>query len=68
MTLGGWIIMLLSTGGVTSLFFWCLWKVLAVPGETEKIHGFEFETPDEHASARHDSDEPPPSIEGVPKN
>lgn len=50
MTPGGWIIMLVSTGGVTALFLWCLWKVFTLPDETEKIHGFEFETPDEKIS------------------
>lgn len=47
MTIGGWIIMLLSVGGVTLLFAWCLYKVLSTPGETKKVHGFEIETPDE---------------------
>jgi len=49
MTFGGWINMLLSVGSVTVLFGWCVWKVLRTPEETEKIHGFEFETPDEKA-------------------
>lgn len=47
MTLGGWIIMLVSTLGVTSLFLWCLYMVLTLPEETDKVHGFEMETPDE---------------------
>lgn len=47
MTLGGWLIMLVSVGSVTILFIWCIWKVLTTPGETEHMHGFEFETPDE---------------------
>lgn len=46
MTLGGWIIMLVSVGSVTSLFSWCILKVLTTPEEEEKIHGFEIETPD----------------------
>jgi hypothetical protein len=50
MTTGGWIIMLLSVGAVTVLFLWCIWRVLRTPGETEKLHGFEFETPDEKAA------------------
>jgi hypothetical protein len=49
MNIGGWIIMLLSVGTVSLLFGWCIWKVLTTPGETEHIHGFEFETPDEKA-------------------
>ncbi len=59
MTLGGWIIMLLSTGSVTALFLWCLWKVLTTPGETEKLHGFEFETPDEKESTTPEKDDQP---------
>jgi heme/copper-type cytochrome/quinol oxidase subunit 2 len=47
MTTSGWIIMILSVGIVTVLFVWCIWKVLTTPGEEEKMHGFEFETPDE---------------------
>ncbi len=46
MTIGGWIIMILSVGSVTSLFVWCIYKVLSAEGEEEKIHGFEVETPD----------------------
>ena len=47
MTLGGWIVMLLSVISVTVVFLWCLWKVLTTPDESEKLHGFSFETPDE---------------------
>ena len=47
MTVGGWTIMLLSVGSVTGLFVWCIFKVLTTPGETERMHGVEFETPDE---------------------
>ena len=39
--------MLLSVGTVSVLFTWCVYKVLTTPGETERIHGFEQETPDE---------------------
>ena len=46
MTLGGIIIMTLSVGSVASLFVWCIWKVLTTEGEDEKVHGFEFDTPD----------------------
>jgi hypothetical protein len=47
MTAGGWIIMLISVGSVTGLFLWCIFKVLNTPGETKRMHGVEFETPDE---------------------
>ena len=46
MTLGGWIIMLISVSSVTSLFCWCIYKVLSTQEEEEKIHGFEIEAPD----------------------
>lgn len=46
MTIGGWIIMLVSTLSVTSLFGWCLWKVLTTEDESERLHGFEIDTPD----------------------
>lgn len=58
MTTGGWIIMLLSTGAVTTLFLWCLWRVLTLPDETDKIHGFEFETPDESTTGRPKESDP----------
>jgi hypothetical protein len=47
MTPSGWTVMVLSVGSVTLLFLWCVWKVLTTPDETEKLHGFSFETPDE---------------------
>jgi hypothetical protein len=47
MTVGGWIVMLVSVISVTVVFIWCLWKVLTTPDESEKLHGFSVETPDE---------------------
>lgn len=47
MTTGGWLIMTVSVTAVTLLFVWCIVKVMRSPGEEEKMHGFEFETPDE---------------------
>jgi hypothetical protein len=52
MSLGGWIIMTLSVGSVSTLFAWCIYKVLVTPGESERLHGFEIETPDEAAERR----------------
>lgn len=49
MTAGGWVVLGMSVGVVVALFLWCVWKVLTTPGETERMHGFEFETPDEKA-------------------
>ena len=54
MTPGGWITMLLSVGTVVTLFAWCVRKVLTTPDEPEKVHGFEFETPDEKAENKPD--------------
>jgi heme/copper-type cytochrome/quinol oxidase subunit 2 len=51
MTPGGWFVMLFSVGTVTGVFLWCLWKVLRTPDETEKLHGFSFETPDEKSDS-----------------
>ena len=41
MTLGGWIMMILSVGTVVGLFCWCLWRVLAgsTPDTSEHLHG-----------------------------
>lgn len=47
MTLGGWIVLVLSVGSVCTLFGWCIHKVMTTPGETEHMHGFEGKTPDE---------------------
>ena len=49
MTTLGWLIMLISVGSVTILLAWCVYKVLTLPEETEHIHGFEQETPDEES-------------------
>ncbi len=49
MTIGGWIIMLVSTLSVTFLFVWCIRKVLATGEEDGEVHGFEIETPDQDA-------------------
>ncbi len=49
MTGGGWIDLILSVGSVVTLFAWCIYKVVTTPEEPDKLHGFEFETPDEKA-------------------
>ncbi|GAB4270395.1 MAG: hypothetical protein Tsb0018_02540 [Opitutales bacterium] len=46
--------MLISVSTVTLLFAWCIYKVLSIPGETEHMHGFEMETPDEKAQKKAD--------------
>ncbi len=38
--------MVLSVGGVTTLFLWCIYKVVTTRPESGDVHGFEFETPD----------------------
>lgn len=48
MNLGGWILMILAVGGVTSIFAWCLTKVLRTPGATEHLHSqMEIDTRDQ---------------------
>ncbi|MEX1117658.1 MAG: hypothetical protein WEB60_02585 [Terrimicrobiaceae bacterium] len=47
MTPGGWIVLVISVGSVTSLFLWCLWLVFTAPEEPERLHGFDTHTPDE---------------------
>jgi hypothetical protein len=46
MTPAGWLTMILSVGFVTGLFSWCIFKVVTTKDEADKVHGFEFETPD----------------------
>jgi hypothetical protein len=47
MTPGGWVLMLAAVGGVTAFLSWCIWKVLATPGESEHVHSpADIETPD----------------------
>jgi len=47
MNTGGWIILIVSVSTVSALFAWCIYKVLTLPGESEKMHGFEIGTGDE---------------------
>jgi hypothetical protein len=47
MTVGGWIVMLLSVGGVTALLGWCVYKVVTTPGSAERLHSqADIEPPD----------------------
>lgn len=39
MTTSGWIIMLLSVGGTSGFFVWCIARVLRPPDKTGKLHG-----------------------------
>lgn len=47
MTTTGAIIMIISVGTSTLLFAWCIWKVLSTPGESEHIHGYGGDLPEE---------------------
>lgn len=48
MTLGGWITMLLSVGSVTTLFAWCIYRILKAPAASGQLHGLEdIDTRDE---------------------
>ena len=57
MTLGGWIIMIISVGTVTGLFVWSISRVLRKQPDPESMHGFEIETPDQVTGR--DPDGPP---------
>jgi len=47
MTLGGWIVMLISVGTISSLFAYCIYQVLTEKQpEEHHHHGFESKTPD----------------------
>lgn len=47
MTAGGWIVMLLSVGGVTALLGWCVYKVISTPESAEHLHSqADIKTPD----------------------
>jgi hypothetical protein len=35
----GWVVMIVSVGGTTFFFGWCLWRVLAKPEQTGRMHG-----------------------------
>ena len=39
MSLGGWIAMLLSVGGTTGFFLWCIRRVIGPPDRTDKMGG-----------------------------
>lgn len=47
MTSGGWIILIMSIGTVSILFFWCIFKLLSIPKETKHLHDLEPKTPKE---------------------
>ncbi len=38
MTASGWVMMVLTVGGMTGLLAWCIYKVLATPGSSEHLH------------------------------
>ena len=48
LTTGGWTIMLLSVGGVTTLFIWCIFRVLFHKPKppAEHLHGLNIDTRD----------------------
>ena len=47
MTVGGWILMVMSVGGAVSFLTWCLVKLFSTPGSSEHIHSqADIETPD----------------------
>ncbi len=38
MTTGGWINLILSIGFVTTLFLWCIWRILTAPKSGQLAH------------------------------
>jgi hypothetical protein len=40
MTAGGWIVLILSVGSVSSLFLWCLYRVI-FRAPPERLHGID---------------------------
>jgi multisubunit Na+/H+ antiporter MnhF subunit len=41
MTPGGWITLILSVGFVTSLFLWCIARILTGKQSIDRLHGLE---------------------------
>jgi hypothetical protein len=49
MTIGGWITLIISVGFVTSLFTWCIFRVLFAKPPLDRLHGLEdIDTRDQH--------------------
>lgn len=48
MTPDGWTFLIVSVGFVSLAFTWCVIRVLRTPDETERLHGLELDTPDQH--------------------
>lgn len=38
MTAAGWLMLVVSCGGVTALTVWCFWKVLTLPHPSDELH------------------------------
>lgn len=38
MTTGGWLVMVLAVGGITSLLGWCIYMVISTPEAPEHLH------------------------------
>lgn len=45
---GGWLVMVLSVGGMTLFFLACVRKVLTTPEAAEHLHSQREPTPDEN--------------------
>jgi len=49
LSVGGWILMLLSVTIVTSMLIWCIYKVIVTPESTQHLHTqADIEPPDIH--------------------
>lgn len=52
MTFGGWITFALSTGSVTLLFVWCLWRVLSKKDSSDTSTAFDILEPEDDPERR----------------
>jgi len=50
MTTGGWFVMLVAVGGMTSLLVWCIFRVMREPQATQKLHSQADIDPHDQAS------------------
>lgn len=47
MNTGGWIMMIVAVGAVSTLMGWCIWKVISTPESEKHLHSpADIKTPD----------------------
>lgn len=48
MSVGGWILLIISCGTITSLVLFCYWRILTAPHPEEEVHApLDIDTRDE---------------------